>query len=296
VLLKRFFNPHFIPKHHIAKPYLSKMINIFKISFLLIVLGCNQSKTSSANQVELTNVIDTISNIDNDKIDVFTRVKKTNGVFAIDDLSDEFCLVFGIGKHESINSWNDQNIDSLKGFIVNPTYQEFINLRELRAQRVHIASKSDSLPICHFQNSLLIPFKSNEDISHLTIWRKMSKDSIKFDKILQPSIERSYASIVSIDSHELKGEEYLSIYLEGGEGGGNWDEQIIAKFNGKDKFEIIASEIIGYCHDCGDWAKIKLTVNSDNFEMTEIRDSMKIVDGNWVRVSRKVLEKKKVSI
>jgi hypothetical protein len=271
------------------------MKEIIKISILVIILGCNQSKINTPIKKEIVTVIDTIIEEQVDSNDYLESVKQTEGKFSLKDLSNEFCLIFGTGKYESNNFWNDKNIDSLKGFIIDPTYEEFSNLRELRAQRIHIYPKNDSLPICRFKNSLLIPFTSNEERSHLTIWKIMSGDSVKFDRILQPSIERKYSNIVSIEMIELKGENYLTLYMKGGEGGGNWDEQIIAKYD-KDKFEIIDSEGVGYCHDCGDWAKIKLKVNSDGFEMTEIRDSMRLIDDSWVREWRKVIKMKTIKI
>lgn len=272
------------------------MKEVFKISILFIILGCNQPKVETPIQKEMAAVIDTIIEGKADSHDYLKRVKPTDGKFSLEDLSNRFCLVFGTGKYESNKFWNDQNIDSLIGFIIDPTYEEFSNLRELRAQRIHIYPNNDSLPICQFKNSLLIPFASNEDRSHLTIWKIISADSIEFDRIVQPSIERRYSNIVSIDIIELKDKNYLSLYMKGGEGGENWDELIVAKYDGFNKFEIIANEGVGYCHDCGDWAKILLKANPNSFELTEVRDSMKLVDDSWEREWRKTKNLRTVKI
>jgi hypothetical protein len=274
----------------------SIMKEIIKISLLVIILGCNQSKIKTPIQKEIVIVIDTIIEEKDDSNDYLKRVEPTNGKFSLENLSNEFCLVFGIGKHENNSAWENINRDSLRGFIIDPTYEEFSNLRELRAQRIHIYPNNDSLPICKFGNSILIPFTSNEDVSHLIKWEIISPDSIAFDKLVQPSIERRYSNIVSIELIEIKDENYLSIYMEGGEGGSNWDELMIVKLDGNDKFDIVANEGVGYCHDCGDWAKIHLNVNPEGFEMTEIRDSMRLIDDSWVRERRKKKKLKTVKI
>ena len=95
---------------------------------------------------------------------------------------------------------------------------------------------------------------------------------------------------------ELNNGNYLSIYKKGGEGGSNWDEQLIVKVDANDKFDIIANESVGYCHDCGDWAKISLKINQDGFELTEIRDSMKLVNDKWEREWRKKKKLKTVKL
>jgi hypothetical protein len=267
------------------------MKEVIKISILILILGCNQSNIKTPIQKEIGTVIESIIQEKDDSKDYLKRVKPTNGKFALTDFTNEFCLVFGIG-----NSWENINHDSLIGFIIDPTYEEFTNLRELRAQRIHIYPKNDSLPICKYGNSILIPFTSNEDRTHLTKWELISSDSILFDKLVQPSIERSYSNIVSMKLIELKDENYLSIYMKGGEGGSNWDEQMIVKVDANDKFDIIAIERVGYCHDGGDWAKISLKINQDGFEMTEIRDSMKLVNNKWEREWRKKKKLKTVKI
>ncbi len=266
------------------------MKKIVKISILVLIFGCNQAKIKTPIEKEVT--------IENnvDSKNYLKRVKPTNGKFALKDFTNEFCLVFGEGGYEQNNAWANINLDSLKGFIIDPTYEEFSNLKELRAQRIHIYPKNDSLPICKLENSFLIPFTSNEDRSHIIKWNIISPDSIAFDKLLQPSIERRYSNIVSIDLIELKNARYLSLYLKGGEGGSNWDEQIIAKYDGNDKFEIIANEEVGYCHDCGDWAKISLKVNPNGFELTEIRDSMKLINNKWESEWQKTKKLKTIKI
>ena len=281
---------------HIHEPFSSIMKEEIKILILVLILGCNQSKIKSPIQNEMVTVVDTIIEDENAPNNYLRRVKRTNGKFTLDDLSNEFCLVFGIGKDENNNEWERINRDSLLGFIIDPTYEEFINLRELRAQRIHIYPNNDSLPICKYGNSILIPFTSNEDRTHLTKWELVSSDSILFDKLVQPSIERRYSNIVSMKLIELKDENYLSIYLKGGEGGSNWDELLIGKIDTNDKFDVIANEGVGYCHDCGDWAKISLEINQDGFEMTEIRDSMKLINDNWERTWRKKKKLKVVKI
>ena len=272
------------------------MKEIFKISILVLILGCTQSKINNPPKKVVAIDDDTLIEEQTKANEYSERVKQTDGKFSLNDISNEFCLVFGIGKYESNNFWLDKNLDSLKGFIINPTYEEFSNLSELRAQRIYIHPKNDSLPICKYGKSILIPFSSNEDRTHLTKWDLASGDSIVFDKVIQPFIERRYSNIVSIELIELNDENYLSIYMKGGEGGSNWDEQLIAKVIASDKIDIIANQRVGYCHDCGDWAKISLKVNQDGFEMTEVRDSMKLVNDKWKREWRKKKKLKTVKI
>jgi len=217
-------------------------------------------------------------------------------MFALTDLTNDFCLVFGTGENEPNSAWGNINLDSLVGYLIDPTYQEFSNLRELRAQRIYIYPQNDSLPMCKFDNSLLIPFTSNEERIHLTKWKITSQDSISFDRLIQPSIERRYSNITSIEVVKLKMKSYLLLYLMGGEGGENWDEQILSEFDGKNKFEIIANEGVAYCHDCGDWARISVKIDSKGFEMIEIRDSMKLVNDKWEREWRKTKKLKTIKI
>jgi hypothetical protein len=272
------------------------MKEIFKISVLVIILGCNQSKINNPPKEVFAVEVDTAIEDQTKTNEYLERVKQTDGKFSINDISNEFCLVFGIGKYESNNFWVHKNLASLIGFIVDPTYEEFSNLSELRAQRIHIYPKNDSLPICKYGKSILIPFTSDEDRIHLTKWDLTSGDSIIFNKVIEPLIERTYSNIVSIELLEINKENYLSIYMKGGEGGSNWDEQLIAKVIDNDNIEIIANQEVGYCHDCGDWAKISLKVNQDGFELTEIRDSMKIVNDKWEREWRRKKKLKTVKI
>lgn len=124
----------------------------------------------------------------------------------------------------------------------------------------------------------------------------ISSEGIVDFSICRSSIERRHSNIVSMKLVELKDENYLSIYLKGGEGGSNWDEQLIVKVDAKDNFEIIANASVGYCHDCGDWAKISLKIIQDGFELTEIRDSMKLVNDKWEREWRKKKKLKTVKL
>ena len=271
------------------------MKQIITFYLLIIILGCNQTKLKNPSKKVINTSIESTTK-DKDSIDYFKRVLPSNGKFALTELTNEFCLVFGKGQHESDNEWKNINLDSLKGFIVNPSEEEFSNLRELRTQRGYIHPTSDSLPICRIENYFLIPFKSNDERFHLTKWNILSKDSIVFEQLIEPTIERIYSSISSIELIELKGNRYLSIYMMGGEGGSNYDEQLILQLKDENTFEVIATEGVGYCHDCGNWARISLRTNPDGFEMIEIRDSMKLVNDKWESVWQKKIVLKTIKI
>lgn len=272
------------------------MKGVIQILTIVLLLGCNQSKTKTHVQNVSETVVETITEEKDTSSNYLRRVEVTNGIFTTEDLTSDFCLVFGIGEGYSNSDWENMNLDSLKGFIVDPTYKESINLKELRAQRIHIHPNNDSLPICKFGNSILIPFSSSEDRIHLTKWNVVSTDSIVFDKLVQPSILRKNSGIVSVKSIELKDQNYLSIYMQGGEGGANWDELLIVKVDKNDRYETIEKEVVGYCHDCGDLARISLKINQDGFTMIEVRDSMKFVNDKWEREWRKEKILKKVKI
>jgi hypothetical protein len=269
---------------------------IIKVSILFFFFACNQSTKQIPVPKEVLPIIDTLIQDESHASTYLKNVKLTNGIFTLKDLTNEFCLIFGIGKDEPASTWENINLSDLKGYIINPSHEEFINLIELRAQSMYISPKKDSLPICNINNALIIPFTSNEDRTHLTQWKIISPDSILFDKLLHPILEKVYSNIVSIELLDLRGENYLSIYWEGGEGGENWDELLIVKLNSVDSFEIIEEAGVGYCHDCGNWARIELKLNADGLEITEVRDSMKLVDNNWVSVWQKKKKLKQIKI
>jgi hypothetical protein len=273
---------------------------IIKVSILFFFFACNQSTKRNPVPEEVLPVADTLVQNESHTSPYLKNVKTTNGIFTLKDLTNKFCLVFGIGKNEPASTWENINLGDLKGYIINPSHEEFINLIELRAQSMYISPKKDSLPICKINNALIIPFTSNEDRTHLTQWKIISPDSILFDKLLHPILEKVYSNIVSIELLDLRGENYLSIYWEGGEGGENWDELTIVKLNSidssVDSFEIIEEAGVGYCHDCGNWAQIELKLNPDGLEIAEVRDSMKLVDNSWVSVWQKIKILKQIKI
>lgn len=168
-------------------------------------MACKKSKIETPTQNKIETVNDAIVVQEDASTDYLKRVKPSNGKFLFADLTNEFCLVFGLGNHEPISAWENINSDSLKRYIIDPTYEEFSNLREMRVHRV----QKDSLPICTFGNSLLIPFSSNENYRHLTLWEKISHDSVEFVRIVEPPIGVNYSNIAAINFTELKSENYL---------------------------------------------------------------------------------------
>ena len=252
------------------------------LTLLFLIFGCKEQQVSTPYK----DTVDGSNNLQEiyKPIDYLDRVKPTDGRFLLTDLTKEFYLVFGLGSEEPEATWKSMTRDSLRGYIVNPSEEEFSNFRELRAQRGYFSPKNDSLPIARFENSLIIPFTAGEDLKCLTVWNILSSDSIEFDLIMQPALEAFYSNIVSIEVLEVKDSSYLAVYLQGGEGGENWDELIVAKFEGLDQFNVLVREGVGYCHDCGNWAKIVLEVTDSGFVLTERRDSMTLVNDQWDRV------------
>lgn len=261
-----------------------QFIKSFIYAFVLLgVLSCNNSK--QIPELKKNNPNATI--IKPVKVpDYLKRLEPTNGRFVLDDIIYDFCLVFGVDSTETKTSWEDMTIDSLTGYIQKPIYKETSKLKELRGQRLHIFPVNDSLPVCKIGKTMLIPFNSHEEIMHLTAWNILPNDTIEFNRVLMPTIERTYSNITSIELKNIGQRNFLSIYLMGGEGGSNWDEQIIAELFIDYTFSIIKSETVGYCHDCGNWGKISVLTRADGFEFIETIDSMRLINDGWERVNR----------
>lgn len=272
------------------------MNNFIKIFFLLSFFSCNQPKEKTAMENQTKIETETTTQPAEIKSKFLKRVRPTNGRFVLNDLTNQLSLIFGVGDHESNSDWEDIDQDDLMGFINYPTEEERTNLQNLIPQRLFIHPQNDSLPICRDRKTIFIPLSSNEDRVHITKWNFVSEDSIEFEKLLNPPIEKRYSNIVSMDLIGLDKERFFTIYLKGGEGGENWDEMIIAKIVEKEAFEILAREGVGYCHDCGNWAKISLKINPNSLEMIEVRDSMKLANDQWESVWQKKTRLKKIKL
>ncbi|MDF1699119.1 MAG: hypothetical protein P1U56_24915 [Saprospiraceae bacterium] len=230
------------------------------------------------------------SNLHNAEISThLLNVKKNNGVFHPTILNHEFHLVFGLLKENEQEIWEDLTLDSLVGYIINPSYEERQYLHSISAQEPSFGGINSPVPMCSLNDTaLLIPFNIDEEVILLTRWHTQQNDSIKFVNVFLPEI---YLKHTSIRTMKFIGSNTIILQTEGGEQGENWLGLLVLQLEDEHNFTIIDHVITGFCNDCGDVSQLTYTINNQILEVTETRDSMVFIEDKieprWTNINSK---------